>query len=154
MKTLLLIVSVCGLLLMASVSVADDAKTEAIKQDRKTIEGTWRIVGLEINGNKVAEENARKLHVVNEPDGAWALFSDGKMVAKGTNAFDPLAKPKTNDVTIETDGTKMVYPGIYELGDKSRKLCIAPPGKERPTEFASPDGREWILVEFEREAAK
>ena len=40
--------------------------------------------------------------------------------------------------------------GIYELGEKSRKLCFALPGKDRPTEFSSAPGSEHILVTFER----
>jgi hypothetical protein len=35
---------------MATTALADDTKDEAIKKDRKQIEGTWRVVGLEVNG--------------------------------------------------------------------------------------------------------
>ena len=40
---------VVGVLLTAIAATADDAKDEAIKKDRKQIEGTWRIVALEID---------------------------------------------------------------------------------------------------------
>ena len=36
------------LTLIASTAIADDANDEAINKDRKLIEGTWRIVALEI----------------------------------------------------------------------------------------------------------
>ena len=145
---------IVGALVMAITAIAspDDAKDEAIKKDRKLIEGTWRIVALEINGNKSNDEDAKKLSVVNGPDGTWSLLSEGKEVAKGTNIFDPTKKPKTIDFTITEGGGKgNVHLGIYELGEKTRKLCFAPTGKDRPTEFASTSGNEHILVTFERE---
>ena len=140
------------LTMMAGIASADDAQDEAIKKDRKQIEGTWRIVALEINGNKAMDEDAKKLSVVNGPGETWSLFFEGKEVAKGTNSFDPTKKPKTIDFTITEGGGKgNVHLGIYELGEKARKLCFAPPGKDRPTEFTSVPGSEHILVAFERE---
>ena len=145
---------IVGMLLtaIAATASADDAKDEAIKKDRKLIEGTWRIVVMEIDGNKSSDEDAKKLSVVNGPDGTWTILSEGKEVAKGTNTFDPTKKPKTIDFTItESGGKGNVHLGIYELGEKARKLCFAPPGKDRPTEFTSKPGSEHILVMFERE---
>jgi uncharacterized protein (TIGR03067 family) len=140
------------LMAITAIAVADDAKEEAIKRDRKQIEGTWRIVALEINGNKSSGEDAKKFSVVNGPDGTWSLLSDGNEVAKGTNSFDPTKKPKHIDFTITEGGGKGdIHLGIYDLGENSRKLCFAPPGKDRPTEFSSTPGSEQILVTFERE---
>jgi hypothetical protein len=42
MKTCLLAIGV----LLPAIAAAEDAKDEAIKRDRKLIEGTWRIVAL------------------------------------------------------------------------------------------------------------
>ena len=83
------------------------------------------------------------------------MFSDGKEIGKGTNSFDPTKKPKTIDFTpTEGEGKGSLYLGIYELGENARKLCFAPPGKDRLTEFISMPGSEHILVTFEREKAK
>jgi uncharacterized protein (TIGR03067 family) len=157
MKIYLLGLTAIGLLLAITVSfaTADDAKDEAIKKDRKQIEGTWRVVSLEVDGNKVPDDDAKKITVVNGPDGTWSLFSDGKEVGKGTNSFDPTKKPKTIDFTqTEGEGKGNLYLGIYELEENARKLCFAPPGKDRPTEFISMPGSEHVLVKFEREKAK
>jgi uncharacterized protein (TIGR03067 family) len=109
-------------------------------------------VALEINGNKSADEDAKKLSVVNGSDGTWTLRSEGQQISKGTSTFNPTKKPKTIDFTVtEGEGIGNQYRGIYELGEKTRKLCFAPPGKERPTEFASAPGSEHIFVTFERE---
>ena len=139
----------------ATIAVALDAKDEAIKKDRKQIEGTWRVVALEVNGNKVSDEDAKKIKVVNGPNGTWTLFSDGKEIGKGTNSFDPTKTPKLIDFTqTEGEGKGNLYLGIYELGENTRKLCFAPPGKDRPTEFATASGSEHVLVTFERVKAE
>jgi uncharacterized protein (TIGR03067 family) len=135
-------------------SFADD-KAEAVKKEQKQLEGTWKVVSVEVNGNKATEEDARKLTVVNGPDGIWCLRSDGIEISKGTNVLDPAKSPKTIDFTpTNGEGAGSLYVGIYELGEKTRKLCFAPPGKERPTEFKSTPDSEHILVLFEREKAK
>ncbi len=134
-----------------SLAVADDPKDEAIKKDRQRIEGTWRIVGLSINGNPAKEGDIAKLTVINRVDGTWTLRSEGEMVTKGTSTLDPTKKPKEIDFTAtEGGGSGNHYLGIYQLGDSKRKMCFAPPGKPRPTEFESQPGSQIILVEFER----
>ncbi len=140
---------------MATLASADDSKEEAIKNDRKQIEGTWRIVALEVDGKKAAEEDAKKLTVVNGSDGTWSLRSEGKEISKGTSIFDPTKKPKTIDFTPTVgDDKDAKFLGIYEIGENTRKLCFAPKGKDRPTEFSSKPGSENILVTFQREKSK
>jgi uncharacterized protein (TIGR03067 family) len=130
-------------------------KDDAIKKDRKQIEGTWRVVALEANGNKAMEEDVKKLTVVNGADGTWSLVSEGSQISKGTSTIDPTKKPKTIDFTpTEGEAKGKLHLGIYELGEKTRKLCFAAPGKDRPAEFASMPGSEHILVTFEREKSK
>ncbi|HVK08319.1 MAG TPA: TIGR03067 domain-containing protein, partial [Gemmataceae bacterium] len=113
------------------------------------------VVAVEVGGNKVTEVDVKKYTVVNAADGTWSLRSDGKEVTRGTSTIDPAKTPRTLDFTAtegELKGNR--YLGIYELGEKARKMCFAPPGKERPTEFASPPGGDHILVTFEREKAR
>lgn len=148
---------VVGVLLAAigAITSAGDSKDDAIKKDRKRIEGTWRVVSVEVNGNKADDQDAKKLTVVNGSDGTWSLLSEGKEISKGSSTFNPSKKPKTLDFTpTEGEGKGKEHLGIYELGEKTRKMCFAPPGKERPTEFISTPGSEHILVTFEREKAK
>jgi uncharacterized protein (TIGR03067 family) len=135
----------------ATIATADDAKDEAIKKDRKQITGEWKVVALVVNGNMAKEEDAKKITVVNGADGTWAVFVEGKEISKGTSTFDPTKKPKTIDFTpTEGAGKDKQYLGIYELGEKTRKLCFGGAGMERPTEFASTPGSQHTLVTFER----
>jgi uncharacterized protein (TIGR03067 family) len=142
-----------GLLLpaIATMVSAEDAQDQAIKEERQRIAGTWRIVALVVNGAAAKEEDAKKLTVVNGSDGTWSLRSEDQELSKGTSTLDPTQKPKTIDFTPtvgETNGKQFL--GIYEIGAETRKLCFAPPGKERPSQFSSAAGSEQILVVFER----
>ena len=145
------------LLAVAMIAAADDAKDKdaAIKKDRKLYEGTWRVVSLEMNGDKSAVEDARKLSVVNGADGSWSVRSEGGEVIRGRNILDPSKKPKAIDlIVIEGDKDAQTVLGIYEITEKTRRLCYVSPGLERPTEFTSTRGSERVLVTFEREKAK
>jgi uncharacterized protein (TIGR03067 family) len=157
MRRTLFGILVVGILLtaIATIAAAGDAKDAAIKIDRKQIEGTWRVVALEVDGNKATEDDAKKLTVVNGSDGTWRLHSEGKEISKGTSTIDPTKKPKTIDFTItEGEGKGNQHLGIYAYGEKTRRLCFASPGKKRPTEFSSMPGSGHILVTLEREKAK
>ncbi len=140
---------------LAMIACADDATDAAIKKDRQIIEGTWQCVALEVNGTKVPDEDAKKLVVVNGPDGSWSLRSEEIEISKGTSTFDPTKNPKAIDFTPTTGEAKgNQYLGIYEIGDNTRKVCFAPTGKDRPTEFSSTAFNEQILISFERVKAK
>jgi uncharacterized protein (TIGR03067 family) len=132
-------------------AMAGDAKEQAIEKERKKYAGTWRVTALEVDGNKASEEDARKITVVNREDGTWIIQVDGKEINKGTSEIDPAKKPKTIDFTAD-DGPDKGKPflGIYQIDENTRKLCFAPSGKDRPTEFSSNPGSGHFLVTFER----
>jgi uncharacterized protein (TIGR03067 family) len=141
-----------GLLFVAvPLLAAGDARDEAIKKDRKKYEGTWQVVSLEVDGKQTPEEDARKITVVNEADGKWAIEVGGKVVARGTSEIDPTKKPKAVDLTVtEGENSGRTTLGIYEFKDDSRTVCLAQPGKGRPTEFAAPAGSGHILAVLKR----
>jgi uncharacterized protein (TIGR03067 family) len=130
-------------------------KDEAIKKDRKLYEGTWRVVALEISGQKSGDDDAKKLSVLNGADGSWSLRSEDREIARGRNVIDPTTKPKTIDVIEMEDGKdKLTVFGIYEITEKTRRLCYAMSGRGRPTDFTSTSTNEQVLITFEREMPK
>lgn len=138
-------------ILITAIASADDAKDEAIKKDRKRIQGTWQVTALTISGNKAKDEDAKKITVVNGDHGTWSVRSEGKEISKGTSTFDPTKKPKTIDFTpTEGGGKGDQFFGIYQLKKNTRKLCFAPAGKDRPTKFSSNPDNQHVLVTFER----
>ena len=144
------VVSVVMALAISNVGVGRDDQT--VKQERKKYEGTWRVTALQVDGNQASADDAKKITVVNSADGTWSIRVEGKEVAKGTSEIDPTKKPKTINFTPSEGSEKgKTSQGIYELETDRRKLCYAPSGKERPTEFRSNPGSGHVLVTFERE---
>jgi uncharacterized protein (TIGR03067 family) len=141
-----------GLLVVGGPLLAGgDARDEAVKNDRKRYEGTWQVVSLEVDGNKAAEEDAKKITVINKADGKWGIEVEGKVVARGTSEIDPTKKPKEVDLTVtEGENSGRTALGVYQFGEDARTVCLAQPGKERPTEFAAPAGSGHILAVLKR----
>ena len=139
------------LLDFGTLRAAENAKDEAIKKDRMKYFGEWQVTSLEVDGNHVTEEDAKKFKVVNGADGTWNIAIDGEIKLQGTSEIDPTKQPKTVDLTItEGESKGEVILGIYEFGDDTRKVCFAQPGKERPAEFSSPAGSGRILALLKR----
>jgi uncharacterized protein (TIGR03067 family) len=65
--------------------------------------------------------------------------------------LDPTKKPKAIDA-VRSEGMDKGKPmlGIYELEGESQKVCFAPVGKERPTEFSSAAGSGHVLTVWKR----
>ncbi len=157
MKARAVVVSVAVLLFTGAgmLGLASDIKEDLVKQGRAKYVGTWRVIALEVNGAKAPDKDCRMITVVNEADGRWTIQVEGKRVSCGTGQIDPTKQPKTIDFIPSEGRTRgQVYLGIYELGDNTRKLCYADPGKVRPTGFWSLPGSGYVLVTLERVSAK
>ncbi len=139
--------------ILNSRAAADGRKADAVRQERKKYEGTWRVTFLQVDGKQADENDAKKIIVVNRADGTWTIRVDGKDISTGASTIDPTATPRAIDFT-PSDGPDRdrKFLGIYEIRDKDRKLCFAPAGKSRPADFASRPGTGHILVIFQREA--
>jgi len=79
------------------------------------------------------------------------VLDTSKGARKGTLKIDPTKTPKTVNLTeTEGDNKGNTTPGIYEFSGDTRKVCLAPTGKERPSEFAAPSGSGNILIVLKR----
>ncbi|PAY18765.1 TIGR03067 domain-containing protein [Rhodopirellula sp. SM50] len=150
MRSLLL-----GLLLVGIafplVANAEDAQDQAVKKDRKKLQGVWQVTSLVIAGNKANDEDVKKMTVVNGDDGTWSVRSEGKETSKGVSTISPSAKPKTIDFTATEGGSSGEhFVGIYQLGKNKRKLCFVRRDKDRPTDFTSTTENQAILVTYKR----
>jgi uncharacterized protein (TIGR03067 family) len=122
-----------------------------ISADRKQYAGTWRVVSIEADGEVSADET-RSILVDNDPDGTWTLTVDGREVSRGTSTIDPLAVPKEIDLEITAgDGSGSTLKGIYEVGEKTRRLCFRGGNGWRPREFSGAAGSDSVLIVFERQ---
>ena len=133
--------------LLHAAMASGDTKEQAIKKERMRYAGTWQVESVEVDGNKLSDDQAKAFKVINELDGKWRIEQDGKVVARGTSEIDPTQKLKTVDlVQTEGEGKGQTILGIYEFSGDTRKVCLAQAGNDRPTEFAASAGSKQILA--------
>ena len=126
------------------------------QSDLDKLQGSWRTISL-VNdgkvlvGEKVPPQPGPATALVYERN-RWLIKVGDKTVASGIFTVDASKAPKEIDVMDESGlkngKTKL---GIYELDGDRYKYCLAPAGKPRPAEFASPEGSGYSLGVSERE---
>jgi uncharacterized protein (TIGR03067 family) len=109
-------------------------------EDFKKSEGVWRIVSITDDGIKLPEASVGRMTVTIIGNVYTVRVAD-KVVERGTFVLDPSRNPKTIDATVTQGEDKgKTALGIYTLEDNIRQVCLAAPGKERPTKFESTKG--------------
>jgi uncharacterized protein (TIGR03067 family) len=131
--------------LAAGVSWGDDKVPDAKKFD-----GTWQGVSVTNDGKEMPKEEAEKLTLTVKGD--RYTLKGGPEAIEGTHKLDPSKSPRTIDATRTAgpDKGKTIL-GIYELTDDTYKVCFAPPGKDRPTEFSARAGSGNRLIVMKRQ---
>jgi len=144
MKTRLLMMAVLGLLLAACNRQAPTPET-----DLDRLQGTWYLDAAMQDGNTLPKDKAKQTTIVFEGDTfrfpGLAEYATSKA---GTIKLDETKTPKQMDA-ISTE--KEVMLGIYALDAGGYRVCFAPAGKPRPTEFSSTPGSGQILQVWERQ---
>ena len=138
-------------LIIAAVVVslpADNPQDPASKKDLDGLQGTWKLVSAMRDGEALPKDKVKKTTIVIKDD--TFLFPDSAEYAtskEGTIKLDATTKPKQMDATSTE---KEVMLGIYELDGDRYKVCFAPTGKPRPSEFASKSGSGNLLQVWKR----
>jgi uncharacterized protein (TIGR03067 family) len=125
---------------------ADAPKTDAAK-DEEALQGTWKLDAGEADGKALPEKQLKEGKLVIKGDQYTVTLAD-KGTVTGTQKLDPTKKPKTIDI-VDAGGPNKdkTCLGIYELKGDEFHVCFAPPGKPRPTKFATgPDSGQWMHV--------
>ncbi len=109
-------------------------RLQAVQDELKRFEATWKFVSIEVEGNAVPADKFEDDRLVLK--GKQSTSTVQGNTVHGTFKIDPSAKPKTIDITItDGPGKDNSLKGIYELDGDTQKICWAAPGKPRPTEF-------------------
>src|SRR5262249_45019185 len=130
---------------------AADAPKDEVKKDLDKLQGTWKLVSGEQEGEAMAEDGlkAAKLTVTGDK----FSIKLGDFEGDGTQKLDPTKKPKTVDAVGTGGQTQgMTYLGIYEFSGDSLKQCYAQPGDERPKEFTTKSGTGRFLFVWKKES--
>src|SRR5262245_43908071 len=135
--------SVAPAVLAVCLLVAADGGDEDVKKELKKFEGTWVLVSGERDGKKIADDDVKKSKIVMK-DVETTLFTphQSNETIKSTRKLDPSKKPAQVDFVRRVGpGAGVTMKGIYEfIAVDTYRVCFAPPGKDRPTEFKTSPG--------------
>jgi uncharacterized protein (TIGR03067 family) len=118
-------------------------------EDLDRLQGTWKVVSLEMDGQKMSGGGAQIVVRGNR-------FTSIAMGAtyEGTVTVHRATAPKSFDLRFEQGPEKgNVNFGIYELDGDTWKICLATRGSQRPKEFAAPPGTGIALETLQRQTA-
>lgn len=145
MKARLVVLAGFALLLTA----CNREQPAAPKTDLDRFQGTWHLVSATKDGNVLPSDKVKQTTIVFKGDTfRFPGLAEYATSRAGTVKLDETKMPKEMDA-ISTD--KEVMLGIYVLQENGYKVCFAPPGKPRPTEFVSNPGNGYILQSWERQ---
>lgn len=127
-------------------------------QDKEKLQGRWTVVSTEEDG----EKRKTRAGVAIEGDRLTTAFFLGATPAGSefTFALNGSTLPKRISLTGPLPDEKVLgggkvkpltQEGIYSLEGDALKVCFAPPGKERPTEFSTKPGLGRTLLELRRD---
>jgi uncharacterized protein (TIGR03067 family) len=123
---------------------ADNTRDDAAAKEYARFAGTWKWVSIEVDGKKGPLEAMQNLRLILK--GTDFSLREGANTVRGTYKLDVTKNPKQIDATF-TDGPDkgQTLLGIYELTNDTYRVCMAMPGKPRPTDFVSRPGSGDVL---------
>jgi uncharacterized protein (TIGR03067 family) len=135
--------------LLAGLLAVED---EAAKKDLAKFQGSWTAVSIKYNGQEFAEKLKLKFVFKNNQISIEGDDEVKKEYPKVTLKIDPSTKPPCLDILVLAGVQKdAAMEGIYELKGDELRICVKVLGKERPGEFASPDGSSIALLVLKRD---
>ena len=118
------------------------------KRDLEGLQGTWKLVSATQDGKALPDDEVKKTTIVIKDDAFhFPGLAEDVTSRSGTIKLDATKNPKQMDATSTE---KEVMLGIYKLDGDRYKVCFAPTGKPRPSEFASKPGSGNLLQVWKR----
>jgi uncharacterized protein (TIGR03067 family) len=139
---------------LASVSIVffaalavQGGEEAAVKKERAALQGVWKITEFETAAGKKDDLVGATLEF--DKDGKSMVFTKDADAKKGTFKLNPAGKPK--EIDLSPQGEDKVLEAIYQVEKTTLKICVAAnPGDGRPSEFATKDGKSYVLITLEK----
>jgi|SRR5580704_7324361 uncharacterized protein (TIGR03067 family) len=134
---------IVALALLGAGNPAEDASKTAARK----FEGTWQLVCAATDGKPAPAERVSQIRIVIKDGKHSVFFKDQAVVKQIPFVVDTTRTP--NEATDTLPDGKTIK-GIYRIDGDTLTSCVAKPGKDRPTEFASKPGTGHTLRVFKR----
>jgi uncharacterized protein (TIGR03067 family) len=144
MKLKMLAVLFVGSLFAIGASGQEKGKT-----DQDKMQGTWSFEYMERGGVEGKEDFLKEAKLIVSADKV-KVQALGKEMQIGFK-LDPSKKPAHMDIIDTNGGKEVIIKGIYVFEDDKLKICWAPPGDKRPTEFKTELGSSEQMVVLKRD---
>ncbi len=106
---------------------ADAGQETPLQKEWKRLEGTWKPVAYESDGEKVEGEAFQKSEIAGRvltiEEGKYRLTSKDGPPYEAKLTINPTAKPKRMELTVTLDGKTQVGRSIYELDGDTLRIC-------------------------------
>jgi uncharacterized protein (TIGR03067 family) len=144
-----------ALLAAATPGTPGAALDDASRKDREQMQGDWAAVSYVRDGMPLPDDDAQALFRTVKGS-EYTVFHFRRSIGRGTFTLDATQTPHTIDYRPAprpgqpADSVKPLL-GIYEWDGEKLRTCVAPPGRGRPSGFASTEENGFTLAVWERE---
>jgi uncharacterized protein (TIGR03067 family) len=124
----------------------------ASAEELKKIEGSWQVAALEAEGSAVPPELVTNVFITVKGEEFQVLNAGTETF--GTFSLDSTKQPPQIDIHCEAGPDKgQTWPGIYEVGAGTMRVCYSRLGKKRPATFGTADETGLVLINYVRKRA-
>jgi len=147
-----MIMSTVLILSTTLVPVAADEPSKEVKEELERLQGTWILVGRELDGKKANEEELKTLDgKLIQKGNRFTYTSRGDEAGRrGTFKIDPTANPKQLEWTTMGEEKRGKVLAIYKLEGDRLTIC-AGSGDKRPREFTTKPGDGQVIIVYQRQ---
>ncbi len=127
----------------------DEFRLHGVKvtSDKQKIQGNWKVVSAEVDGESVEEIPAVQIIFVGD---RMTVLEDGEVTLNGKYTLDPAQTPAQIDLAVSRQGQAEVHKGIYKLEGGVLKICGVDPGHPRPAKLVTKQGDGAMLLRLRR----
>jgi erythromycin esterase len=123
----------------------------ALKRELERMNGTWRMLAMNQDGEPAALEGTLANLQVIVQDDRRTLRSGDNVLAQAHYRLNPSAQPATIDIIVAQGAARgQTLLGIYEINEDRLRVCYAAHGRDRPQDFNPKAGSGQTLQELKR----